>query len=57
MKACILALIGCLIMTLIFAMLIDAGTLVFTGFIGVVLGSFGAIGMGIASLFIYFEKH
>ena len=57
MKACLLALIGCLIMTLISAMLIDAGTLVFTGFIGVVLGSFGTIGMGIAALFIYFEKH
>ncbi len=57
MKACLLALIGCLIMVFISAMLIDAGTLVFTGFIGVVLGSFGAIGMGIATLFIYFEKH
>jgi hypothetical protein len=57
MKACLLGLIGCLIMVFISAMLIDAGTLVFTGFVGVVLGSFGTIGMGIATLFIYFEEH
>ena len=57
MKACLLALIGSIIMVFISAMLIDAGTLVFTGFVGVVLGSFGTIGMGIASLFIYFSEH
>lgn len=57
MKACLLALIGCLIMVFVSAMLIDAGTLVFTGFIGVVLGAFGTISMGIATLFIYFSEH
>lgn len=57
MKACLLGLIGCLIMVIISAILVDAGTLVFTGFIGVVLGSFGTIGMGIATFIIYFEKH
>ena len=57
MKACLLALIGSIIMVFISAMLIDAGTLVFTGFIGVVLGAFGTISMGIATLFIYFSEH
>jgi hypothetical protein len=57
MKACVLALIGCLIMVFISAMLIDAGTLVFTGFIGVVLGSFGTIGMAIFALVKYFSEH
>lgn len=57
MKACLLALIGCLIMVFISAMLIDASTLVFTGFIGVILGSFGAIGVGIFTLIKYFEEH